>query len=364
MKIGILGTRGIPNHYGGFEQFAEFLSTELVSRGHEVWVYNSHKHEYQEAQFKGVNIIRSYDAEHKVGTVGQFIYDFNCIRDARSRDFDILLQLGYTSSSVWARLLPKKQIIITNMDGLEWKRSKFNKAVQGFLKRAEKWAVKSSDHLISDSIGIQGYLQNKYNVESDYIPYGAEVFDSTDRSKLSQLELKENEFDMLIARLEPENSIEMILEGRVLSKTKRELIVVGNYDRSFGTYLKGKYSKVEGIRFVGGIYDQNLLNNLRHYSNLYFHGHQVGGTNPSLLEAMGAGALIAAHKNDFNKTILKENGFYFENEEDLRDLMDFAQKRDNLSRIEANREAIKNQYNWNKIITAYEDLFIKALENK
>ena len=363
MKIGILGTRGIPNHYGGFEQFAEFLSVDLVSRGHQVWVYNSHKHNYQDPEFKGVNIIHCFDAEYKIGTAGQFIYDFNCIRDARDRDFDILLQLGYTSSSIWARFLPKKQIIITNMDGLEWKRSKFSKAVQGFLKRAESWAVKSSDHLVADSIGIQSYLQKKYKVESNYIPYGAEVFDSQQISKIEALGLKENGFDMLIARLEPENSIEMILEGRKLSTTKRELLVIGNNDRSYGVYLTEKYKQEKGIRFLGGIYDQNLLNNLRYYSNLYFHGHQVGGTNPSLLEAMAAGSLIAAHKNDFNRTILKENGFYFENEMDIRDLMDFAIKSDNLSRIEANRKAVEELYTWKGINSAYEDLFAKALKD-
>ena len=190
MKIGILGTRGIPNHYGGFEQFAEFLSIDLVSRGHQVWVYNSHKHEYQESEYKGVHLIHCYDAEYKIGTAGQFIYDFNCIRDARNRDFDILLQLGYTSSSIWSRFLPKKQVIVTNMDGLEWKRSKFSNAVQRFLKRAESWAVNSSDHLVADSKGIQRYLQKKYNVASHYIPYGAEIFTSQGSSKLEGLNPK------------------------------------------------------------------------------------------------------------------------------------------------------------------------------
>jgi glycosyltransferase involved in cell wall biosynthesis len=364
MKIGILGTRGIPNHYGGFEQFAEFLSVDLVSRGHQVSVYNSHKHTYQEPDYKGVQIIHCFDPEYKIGTAGQFIYDFNCIRDARQRDFDILLQLGYTSSSIWSRLLPKKQIIITNMDGLEWKRSKFSKGVQRYLKRAESWAVKSSDYLVADSIGIHNYLKKKYNCKSQYIAYGAESFTTPNPTKLDTLNLKKNGFDMLIARLEPENSIEMILEGRLLSKTKRDLLVIGNNSKSFGIYLKEKFSEHTVIKFIGGIYDQELLNNLRYYSNLYFHGHQVGGTNPSLLEAMASGALIAAHNNEFNKNILKENGFYFNNEKDIRDLMDFEEKNDNLSRIEANQKEIEQSFNWHSINSKYENLFLKALSNK
>jgi len=364
MKIGILGTRGIPNQYGGFEQFAQYLSVYLVKKGYEVWVYNSHRHDYKESTYEEVNLIHCFDPEYKIGTIGQFIYDFNCIRDARKRDFDILLQLGYTSSSVWAKLLSSKQIIVSNMDGLEWKRSKFNKHVQSFLKNAEKWAVRSSDHLVADSKGIQSYLKEKYKVESSYIPYGAELFENPDSTILKDLGLVEGDYDMLIARLEPENSIEMILEGRRSSKTKRKLIIVGNDQRAFGVYLKKKFEGIEDIRFLGGIYDQNILNNLRYYSNLYFHGHQVGGTNPSLLEAMGSGALIAAHRNEFNKAILKENGFYFQNSKDVADLMDFAVKSDNLSRIMTNTQAIKEEFTWEKINSSYETLFLNALKNK
>ena len=162
MKIAILGTRGIPNHYSGFEQFAEFFSVFLVEKGHDVYVYNSHDHLYQEKTFNGVNLIHQYDPEYKFGTFGQFIYDYNCIMDSRKRNFDIILQLGYTSNSIWFFLLPKKPIIITNMDGLEWKRSKYSKPVQQFLRFAERLAVKSSDFLISDSLGIQKYIDSKY----------------------------------------------------------------------------------------------------------------------------------------------------------------------------------------------------------
>ena len=362
MKIAILGTRGIPNQYGGFEQFAQYLSVYLVNKGHQVWVYNSHRHEYREAAYMGVQLIHCYDPEYKIGTVGQFIYDFNCIRDARQRDFDILLQLGYTSSSVWAKFLPKKQVIITNMDGLEWKRSKFSKPVQSFLKRAESWAVRSSDHLVADSIAIRDYLKEKYSVNSNYIAYGAEPFEDPDEKLINELGYEKGAYDMLIARLEPENSIEMILEGRRSSTTNRKLLVIGNDQRSFGVYLKNKFANEEGIRFLGAIYDHRMLNNLRYFSNIYFHGHQVGGTNPSLLEAMASGALIAAHRNQFNKAILRENGFYFQSAEDVRDLMDFALKSDNLSRIKANSETIKNEFTWDKINFAYETLFEKSLK--
>src|SRR5881275_3356295 len=114
LKIGIIGTRGIPNNYGGFEQVSEFLSKGLLLKGHEITVYNSHNHPYQENSWKGVNIVHCYDPEYLIGTAGQFIYDFNCIMHARRQKFDVLLFMGYTSSSIWARLFPKETVIISN----------------------------------------------------------------------------------------------------------------------------------------------------------------------------------------------------------------------------------------------------------
>src|SRR5450432_900655 len=126
LRIGISGTRGIPNHYGGFEQLAEYLSAGLAEKGHEVVVYNPHNHPYKEKRWKGVSIVHCYNPERITGTAGQFIYDLNCVMDARKRNFDVLLMLGYTSISVWERLFPKKSTIIFNMDGFEWKRKKYS----------------------------------------------------------------------------------------------------------------------------------------------------------------------------------------------------------------------------------------------
>src|SRR5215212_8082206 len=118
LKIAILGTRGIPNNYGGFEQIAGYLSKGLVEKGHDVTVYNSHRHPYKNNSWNGVQITRCYDPEFLAGTAGQFVYDLNCILDTRKKKFDIILMLGYTSSSVWNKLYAKNAVVITNMDGL------------------------------------------------------------------------------------------------------------------------------------------------------------------------------------------------------------------------------------------------------
>lgn len=361
LKIGIFGTRGIPNYHGGFEQFTEFFSVYLSKLGHQVFVYNSSSHPYKDNSYKGVNLIHCKDPENKIGAAGQFIYDFNCIIDSRRRNFDILLQLGYTSSSIWSKLLPPKSIVITNMDGLEWKRSKYSKPIQLFLKFAEKIAVKNSDYLVSDSIGIQDYLLKKYKVKSKYIAYGASLFNSPNEEVLKKYDVYPYSYNLLIARMEPENNIETILDGVRLSNSDLPFLVIGKHDvNNFGKHLKTKFNNTN-IRFLGGVYNINDLNNLRFYSNLYFHGHSVGGTNPSLLEAMASKALIIAHKNEFNAAILEENAFYFSTKEDIKQISESITKKDNKSKIENNYEAVKIKFNWDKINKEYLDFFNECI---
>lgn len=361
MKIAILGTRGVPNYYGGFEQFAEFFSVYLVQKGHEVYCYNSHNHPFQEKSFHGVNIIHQYDPEYKLGTFGQFIYDYNCIMDSRKRDFDIILQLGYTSNSIWYFLLPKNSIIITNMDGLEWKRTKYSKPVQQFLKFAERLAANSSDFLVSDSIGIQNFLDTKYQKSSTYIAYGAYPFDNPDESILKNYGVTKEQYNMIMARFEPENNLDMVLEGVAMNEDKTPILVIGKHETKYGEYLKNKFKSHSNIRFLGGIYNLEHLNNLRYFSNLYFHGHSVGGTNPSLLEAMASRALVIAHNNDFNKGILANNSYYFSTAQEVKNILHTIKKNDNLQLVQNNYDAIVNEFNWEKINGEYLQLFEDCL---
>lgn len=361
MKLGIIGTRGIPNYHGGFEQFAEYFSVHMAQKGHEVYVYNSHSHPYQDGVYQGVQIIHCKDPENKVGTMGQFIYDLNCIRDARKRDFDVILQLGYTSSSVWGWFLPKASVIVTNMDGLEWKRSKYSKQVRSFLKIAEKLAISTSDFLISDSIGIQSYLQEKYGSSSKYIPYGADLFKDPSKDILHQYGLKPFRYNMLIARLEPENNIEVILDGVAKSELLIPFLVIGKHETKYGEYLKNKFSDNSNIEFLGGIYNQNHLDNLRYYSNLYFHGHSVGGTNPSLLEAMASNAFIIANDNIFNRSILGDEAFYFKNSEDVSGLLSLKKQEHPKFAIK-NRDKVTSLYSWDRINSHYENYLLNCLK--
>lgn len=364
IRIGILGTRGIPNRYGGFEQCAEKLAEGLVKKGHSVWVYNSHNHEYKDDKWNDVHIIHCYDPERSIGTAGQFIYDLNCINDARKREFDVLLQLGYTSNSIWHRRWPKNCPNVVNMDGLEWKRSKYSNRVQKFLKRAERWAALNADVLIADSVGIEKYLKEEYNKPSHYIAYGADVFESPHEGVLESYRLEPFQYNMLIARMEPENNIEMIIKGHIHSGTGRPLLIVGKTDNKYGSYLMNAYKHKPEVRFLGGIYDTVVIDNLRYFSHLYFHGHSVGGTNPSLIEAMGCNAMIAANDNLFNKGVLGEDAFYFANDEDIVQIIrTVTSKAEHSKMLQNNIRKIRVQYNWEHITDEYEKVLVAAAKS-
>jgi glycosyltransferase involved in cell wall biosynthesis len=361
LKIAILGTRGIPNYYGGFEHVSEYVSEGLVKKGHSVTVYNSHNHPYTASTWNGVEIVHCYDPEYLVGTAGQFAYDFNCLIDARKRNFDVLILMGYTSSSIWGNLYPKNSAIITNMDGLEWKRSKYSKPVQRFLRYAEKLAVKHSQFYISDSRVIKLYLKDKYNITSRYIPYGADLFSAQEREQFDKTEALKEDYFLLMARMEPENNIEAILEGFSNSNSKKSFKVLGDTGNRFGKFIINKFERDNRIQFKGAIFDNSAVRSLQNNSYLYFHGHSVGGTNPSLLEAMASEALIAAHNNPFNKSVLNTDAFYFNNASEVRDLVETVQRKDTeKTMVKNNLHKIQFQFNWDRIIDEYEEFILEC----
>ena len=363
VKLAIIGSRGIPNHYGGFEQLAQFLAVGLVQKGMDVTVYNSHRHPYREKTWNGVRIEHCYDAEHRIGTAGQFIYDFNCIRDARKKKFDAWLFLGYTSSSVWHRLFDRHAVIISNMDGLEWKRSKYSKRVQRFLQQAEKLAAHHSHQLVADSPIIQAYLKERYQLSSTFIPYGAEIAPQEKTPLLPRsLNLTSGEYLLVMARMEPENNIEMILEGYTKTAFSYPLVVIGNYQTKQGLKWQQQFSSDKKIVFAGAVYDPHTTHWLRQNCLLYFHGHSVGGTNPSLLEAMADGCTVAAHNNPFNQAVLGADAFYFRSADEVAAILEQWPsteggddwKKNNLKKIE-------HHYNWPAVIEQYHQLVTESV---
>ncbi|NVB75972.1 DUF1972 domain-containing protein [Bacteroides vulgatus] len=370
-----VSTRGIPNNYGGFEQFAEYISVGMAQRGHEVVVYSPKFHPYQESTYKGVRIKHIYSPETWMGSsVGSFFYDFASLRDAlKKEDFDIIYEAGYTSiipAYIWFNVKKRKRpIFTTNMDGLENKRSKFSPMVRRFLDWEEKMAVKYSHYLIADNMGIHDYYKEKYGKESKFLAYGADIHDDFKAEYLEEFGLKSEEYYILIARLEPENNIVMAIEGYLHSKEngRRPLIVVGKTNTPHGKELVEKYGNERNVEFVGGIYDFKKLDSVRHFSKAYFHGHSVGGTNPSLLEAMAAGCFIFAHDNIFNRAVLKENAFYYPSADKVTEYLNRIDTIAEGSKIQytaRNIEVIRNEYSWESLIDKHEKYFYWLLSQK
>ena len=362
MHIAILGTRGIPNNYGGNEQCAQIISEYFIRKGHSVTVYCPDDHPCADPTWNGIKLRRIFAHEKKLGIWGTFIFDFLCLRDAMAQDYDIILELGYVPGACFFRFVPHRIPIVTNMDGLEWARGKWNILLRNFALYCEKAAVNGSSALIADNEGIKSYLLRKYAKESTFIPYGAVLPEDLQGKFPARFGLARHKYYLLIARLEPENNIEAILDGYIASKAQEPFIVVGNrttpYYRSI---LLRKYRHNSKIVFTGGIYNYPELSSLRHYARIYFHGHSVGGTNPSLLEAMASNAFIAAFDVEFNRYVLNEDASYFSGPADVSRIISNYSDAVRAARIENNRNKILNIYTWENITRKYLETFENVL---
>ncbi len=357
MKIAILGTRGIPNNYGGFEQCAEYLSVGLAKKGHDVTIYSPSFHPYKEKTYKNVKIIKKNSPQHLLGaSAANFIYDYFCLRDAVRKDFDIILELGLITSSLSIMFCSHKgKVIATNLDGLEWKRSKWNNLVKRLTKSLEKYGIKYSDFLIADNKGIQEYIYDEYNRNSEFIAYGAVDIKKPNSDCLAKYDLVKHKYLLTVARLEPENNLELMFDSYINSGLDIPYYIIGNHLTNYGDYLKDKYRDKQ-IIFLGPVFNKDHLDNIRYYSKFYLHGHSVGGTNPSLLEAMAAKTLILAHDNKFNRSVVENNAFYFKNRQDLTKLLlnkDIVLKKKIF--VKQNLDKIDKVYRWSIVIDQYED---------
>lgn len=351
MKFAILGTRGIPNHYGGFEQFAENLSKQMALMGHEVIVYNPSYHPFKEKSINNVSIVTKYCPENILKGAAHFIYDYYCLKDAVKREVDVALMCGYGTSAPALSLVKKgKTKVIINMDGFEWKRAKYNVFTKLFLKWFEKLAIKYSDKIVADHPVIQKYFHDKNNISPVYIPYGAVIPSAFNENILSKYNLEKDNYFLIIARDEPENQIEVIISSWNRSGTSSKLCIVTNRPR-----LSRKYSHFKNIKFIKDLYDYSELSSLRHFSLACIHGHTVGGTNPSLLEAMAAQSFIIAHDNIFHRSILFENALFFNDDSSLiqlfQGLNNFISQKDTF--INGNLENIQKNYRWKSVAETY-----------
>ncbi|WP_457636418.1 DUF1972 domain-containing protein [Persephonella sp.] len=354
-RINIIGTVGLPPRYGGFETLTDNL-VEHLSKDFDITVFCSSKF-YKEKlkEYKGAKL--EYISLNANG-IESIAYDFLSMVKSLNRS-DIMLILG-VSGCIALPVLRKffKGKIIVNIDGLEWKRSKWNFLARNFLKLSEKFAVNYSDAVISDNKAIQEYVKKEYGKDSYLIAYGGDHLKKEELTKesLEKFPFLKEEYALTVCRIEPENNIHLILEAFKKYKNMN-YVIAGNFDlNEYGQELKKKYKNEKNI-FMLNIYDRKTLNQFRSHCRIYVHGHSAGGTNPSLVEAMNFGLPVIAYDVIFNRETTKNKAKYFKSADELVNILE------NLDPLELEKigkdmfKIAKEEYTWAKIIDKYRNLF-------
>ncbi|NCH53463.1 DUF1972 domain-containing protein [Cronobacter muytjensii] len=349
-RVAIVGTVGIPACYGGFESLVENL-TKYKSEDCKYYIFCSSKH-YPE-KLKTHNGAELIYVPLKANGVQSILYDIFSLWKCLFLKVDTILILGVSGCIFlpFFRLISKSKIV-TNIDGLEWKREKWGRGVQKFLKLSESFAVKYSHAIVTDNEAITNYVKEEYNKQSYTIAYGG---DHAIRASRKDANLKQS-YALGLCRIEPENNVELILNA--FSSINEKLKFVGNWDASaYGRSLKKNYSKYDNIELINPIYDIDQLYILRDGCDKYIHGHSAGGTNPSLVEMMHFGIPIFAFDCEFNRYSTNNKAFYFKNATHLNELIrknDCKKLDDNASYM---KKYAKENYTWQIITAAYEKLY-------
>lgn len=358
-RLAILGTRGIPATYGGFETFAEELASRLVARGFRVTVYCQSGQEPELQLYRGIELVHIPAAS--CGPLTTLLFDLRSLWHARRR-YDVVYMLGYGAAP--ACFIPRLwgcQVWI-NVDGVEWARAKWSGLAKAYLRMMEWFAIRIPDRIIADADGIRAHLAARHRLARpcSVIAYGAPlVAAAPEGALLNEFRLSPGAYHLVVARIEPENHLREIIDGYVASASRLPLAVVGNH-RSGTAYANSLLRCAdERVRWLGGVYDQKKLQALRFYARAYCHGHSVGGTNPSLLEALGCGNLIIAHDNVYNREVVGEFGFYFRSVNDLPAIFARVEAMDEgafLALRQSARSRIEDAYTWEAVCDRYVEL--------
>lgn len=358
-NLAILGTRGIPASHGGFETFAEKLAKYLVGRGWEVTVYCQEDagDEIYTSIWQGIR--RIHIPVRSLGYFGSIVFDFRSIMHSLSEE-GICLTLGYNTAvfNVLQRICGRYCLI--NMDGIEWRRQKWGFAAKAWFWLNERIACRVATQLIADNPGIENHLStSRLKDKITMIPYGAEEITSADVGILADFGLEKESYALVVARPVPENSVLEMVTAFSASTRGIKLVVLGRFEPENCRYHREVMNAASiEVTFPGAIYDKATLDALRFHCLFYLHGHQVGGTNPSLVEALGAGNAVIAHDNIFNRWVAGSAAIYFAgtNEAEFRidELLSPGHRRDELQLASITR--FRSSFTWELILTLYERL--------
>ncbi len=365
MKIAIMGIRGIPANYGGFETFAEELSWRLAARGHEVTVYGrSHYVDPSIHSFKGVHLRILPTVESKY--LDTVVHTFFSVLDGLGRGFDCVLICNAANALFsWIPRVGGAHVAL-NVDGLERKRKKWSIVGRGFYRLSEWLATFLPDAIVTDAQAIQDYYQEKYRAESTFIPYGATVDGTANVGVLARLGLQPKRYFLYVSRLEPENNAHRVVSAFEKTDTPLKLVIVGDAPYSEDYIARLKSTPDPRIVFPGAIYGAGY-HELQANALCYLHATEVGGTHPALVEAMGHGNAAIVHDTVENREVVGEAGILVDmNQEDrLAEIIQaVAEGKVDIQRFRAlAQQRAESTYSWDAITTEYEKLFDSLLRN-
>jgi glycosyltransferase involved in cell wall biosynthesis len=364
MHLMILGCRGVPSRHGGFETFAQDLSLFLAARNHEVTVYCQALAGSRRTEDMWHGVRRVFIAAGD-GSLGTIQFDWASVRHA-SREKGVVLTLGY-NTGVFNYLLRMRGIpSVMNMDGLEWKRVKWSGLPRTWLWLNEIGGAAAANHLVADHPEISRHLQRHTSPSKiTVIPYGADPLLSASAEPLEQFGLQSKSYYLVIARPEPDNSILEIVRGYSRRPRAAKLVVLGNYQPGTTPYHQSVVDAASSdVKFAGAVYDREVVKSLRYHAMAYIHGHRVGGTNPSLVEALGAGNAVIAHDNRFTRWVAGEHARYFADADQLAVILDALEADPSqLARMEQESRLRHEQtFEQERVLAAYEALLARVAE--
>jgi glycosyltransferase involved in cell wall biosynthesis len=371
MKIAILGIRGLPSSYSGYETFVGELAPRLAERGHQISIYcRSPLYKEQPKKHLGMQMIYLPSIEHKFfSTLSHTLF---AITHATFKDFDVILVVNAANGMFGfiPRLFGKKCVL--NVDGMEWLRPKWNAIGKFIFKNSARLGTKFYHEIVTDADEMHRLYAKEFGIDSTYIAYGANIESSENPEILAEYSLKPRDYYLIASRMIPDNNADLIVEAFVKSGSQKTLAIAGGADykgnkveMAFLNRLKALSN--DRVKFLGHISKPGHIKELHCNSYAYIHGHQFGGINPSLLKALGYGNLIFALNTPFNREVLDDGRYGILYEKDSDDL---AKKIKNMEADEPLAEAFRNRaperirerFTWERITDEYEALFQKLLQ--
>ena len=358
----MVGTRGVPARYGGFETAIEEIGQRLVQRGHEVVVYCRGAEDETQTEYLGMELVHLPAAQKKsLETLSHTgLSSLHMWRAGRKKKVDAAIVFNAANAPFLPLIRRRQTPVAVHVDGLEWRRAKWAGAGRRYYRGVEALSVRWADALIADAQGISDYYIEEFGAETELLVYGAPIQESPGDERIGEFHLLPRKYHLVVARFEPENHVLEIVKGYARSSATLPLVVVGSapYSDDYTAQIQAVADSDSRIQMLGGVWDQAQLDELYANSLTYIHGHSVGGTNPSLLRAMGAGAGVVAFDVVFNREVLGDNGRFFQSDDELAELLEKAEIDPDTMVLagSALRDRAGTMYRWDNVTAGYEEL--------